>query len=141
MLCERLAPEPALRAGTGPDSFWTWREVMYRFLDRLSPDDVEAIAAQLGRRAGIACDADEVLVTTGSLQVLDLANAVFVAPGDTVHLGQTVGLLEVMKTFNRLVYEGDGLPDTVRIVAVVPSDGDDVTRGEPILRLDSVLEG
>lgn len=32
----------------GPDenSFWTWREVMYRFLDRLTPDDVEAVAAQ-----------------------------------------------------------------------------------------------
>ncbi|TVQ34788.1 MAG: formimidoylglutamate deiminase [Geminicoccaceae bacterium] len=27
------------------DSFWTWRELMYRFLERLSPDDVEAIAA------------------------------------------------------------------------------------------------
>ncbi|HYY83149.1 MAG TPA: formimidoylglutamate deiminase, partial [Beijerinckiaceae bacterium] len=25
--------------------FWTWREVMYRFLDRLDPDAVEAIAA------------------------------------------------------------------------------------------------
>jgi len=37
----------AERAGTGEDSFWTWREVMYRFLDRLSPDDVEAIASQL----------------------------------------------------------------------------------------------
>ena len=33
------------RRGAGEDSFWTWREVMYRFLDRLSPDDVEAIAA------------------------------------------------------------------------------------------------
>jgi formiminoglutamate deiminase len=31
----------------GGDSFWTWRQVMYRFLDRLLPDDVEAIAAQL----------------------------------------------------------------------------------------------
>ncbi len=29
------------------DSFWTWREVMYRFLGRLTPDDVRAIAAQL----------------------------------------------------------------------------------------------
>jgi formiminoglutamate deiminase len=37
----------AERAGSGPDSFWTWREVMYRFLDRLSPEDVEAIACQL----------------------------------------------------------------------------------------------
>lgn len=30
----------------GRESFWTWREVMYRFLDRLTPEDVEAIAAQ-----------------------------------------------------------------------------------------------
>ena len=35
------------RAGPGEDSFWTWREVMYRFVGRLTPDDVEAIAAQL----------------------------------------------------------------------------------------------
>lgn len=27
------------------DSFWTWREVMYRFLDVLTPDDIEVIAA------------------------------------------------------------------------------------------------
>lgn len=27
------------------DSFWTWRRLMYRFLDRLTPDHVEAIAA------------------------------------------------------------------------------------------------
>ncbi len=32
--------------GASEDSFWTWREVMYRFLDRLNPDDVAAIAAQ-----------------------------------------------------------------------------------------------
>ena len=31
-------------AGAADDSFWTWREVMYRFLARLTPDDVEAIA-------------------------------------------------------------------------------------------------
>ncbi len=34
------------RRGAAEDSFWTWREVMYRFLDRLDPDDVQAIAAQ-----------------------------------------------------------------------------------------------
>jgi len=32
--------------GPEPDSFWTWRRLMYRFLDLLDPDDVEAIAAQ-----------------------------------------------------------------------------------------------
>jgi len=34
-------------AGTSADSFWTWREIMYRAVLRLSPDDLEAIAAQL----------------------------------------------------------------------------------------------
>jgi formimidoylglutamate deiminase len=31
--------------GPADDDFWTWREVMYHFLDRLTPDDVEAITA------------------------------------------------------------------------------------------------
>ena len=31
--------------GPNDDDFWSWREVMYRFLDHLDPDDVEAIAA------------------------------------------------------------------------------------------------
>jgi formiminoglutamate deiminase len=35
----------AERRGPASDSFWTWREVMYRFLGALTPDDVEAIAA------------------------------------------------------------------------------------------------
>ncbi len=34
------------QAGQG-DSFWTWRNLMYRFLAHLSPEDVEAIAAQV----------------------------------------------------------------------------------------------
>ena len=29
------------------DTFWSWRDRMYAFLERLTPDDVEAIAAQL----------------------------------------------------------------------------------------------
>jgi formiminoglutamate deiminase len=36
----------AEQRGPEDDSFWTWREVMYRFVSRLSPDDLEAIAAQ-----------------------------------------------------------------------------------------------
>jgi formiminoglutamate deiminase len=34
------------QAGQG-DSFWTWRDMMYRFLAHLAPDDVEAVAAQV----------------------------------------------------------------------------------------------
>ena len=36
-LTERRAP--------GADSFWSWRELMYRFLERLGPDQLEAISA------------------------------------------------------------------------------------------------
>jgi formimidoylglutamate deiminase len=32
-------------AGPGHDSFWTWRELMYRFLERLAPEQVEAVSA------------------------------------------------------------------------------------------------
>ncbi len=35
----------AERRGPASDSFWTWREVMYHFLDRLTPADIEAITA------------------------------------------------------------------------------------------------
>ncbi len=31
----------------GQDSFWTWRKIMYQFLDKLSADDVHIIAKQL----------------------------------------------------------------------------------------------
>jgi formimidoylglutamate deiminase len=33
------------RGQGGQDSFWTWRQLMYRFLETLSPEDVQAIAA------------------------------------------------------------------------------------------------
>lgn len=37
-LTERRGPNPN-------DSFWTWRQLMFRFLDRLTPDHIEAITA------------------------------------------------------------------------------------------------
>lgn len=61
----------------------------------------------------------------------------FVSVGDTVTHGQTIGLLEVMKTFNRLVYQGDALPTPATIERIVPNDGDDVVRGDAILFLGS----
>ena len=29
----------------GQENFWTWRELMYRFLNHLTPEDISAIAA------------------------------------------------------------------------------------------------
>ena len=53
-LTERRGPDPR-------DSFWTWRRLMFRFLDHLTPDDVEAIAAFVQMEmleAGYACSAE-----------------------------------------------------------------------------------
>ena len=36
-LTETRSPDPQ-------DSFWTWRKLMFRFLDRLTPDQVQAVA-------------------------------------------------------------------------------------------------
>lgn len=33
------------RRGPGEDSFWTWRELMYQFVERMDPDQLEAVTA------------------------------------------------------------------------------------------------
>jgi formimidoylglutamate deiminase len=35
------------KAGESRDSFWTWRELMYRFAGRITPEQMEAVASQL----------------------------------------------------------------------------------------------
>ncbi len=42
------------------------------------------IANKLAKDAGLTCSADEILITSGSLQGLDLVNHVLLSPGDTV---------------------------------------------------------
>jgi formimidoylglutamate deiminase len=32
--------------GASEDNFWTWRDLMYRFVDRMTADDIEAVAEQ-----------------------------------------------------------------------------------------------
>ncbi len=48
----------------------------------------EFLAQKLKRTAGISCTADEILVTSGSLQALDLVNGILLNRGDTVIIEQ-----------------------------------------------------
>lgn len=48
----------------------------------------EFVAEKVKRDAGITCTADDVLITSGSLQGLDLVNQTLIAPGDTVLIEQ-----------------------------------------------------
>lgn len=59
----------------------------------------------------------------------------FVAVGDEVKVGQTICLLEVMKTFNRVNYGGEDLPERARVVAIHAEDGGDLDAGAVILEL------
>ncbi|MEZ4399542.1 MAG: biotin/lipoyl-containing protein [Kofleriaceae bacterium] len=66
--------------------------------------------------------------------------APFVAVGDVVRAGQTVCLLEVMKTFHRVTYGGAGLPDVARITAIAVAEDADVGPGDVLLRLAPLEE-
>jgi len=48
----------------------------------------EFLSAKLKRHAGIVCAPDDILITSGSLQALDLVNGILLARGDTVLIEQ-----------------------------------------------------
>jgi acetyl-CoA carboxylase biotin carboxyl carrier protein len=56
----------------------------------------------------------------------------FVKVGDTIDEGQTVCLLEVMKTFNRVTYSGA----KARVLEIAVADEADVDQGAVLLRLE-----
>lgn len=60
----------------------------------------------------------------------------FIEVGDEIQAGQAVALLEVMKTFNRISYGGDGLPARAKVLAIVPHDEADVEEDDVLLRLE-----
>jgi len=57
----------------------------------------------------------------------------FVHPGDIVHDGQVVALIEAMKVFNEIQSEVAG-----RVVEVVSNNGDVVHKGDVLIRVESV---
>ncbi|NIM01337.1 MAG: hypothetical protein GTN89_10940 [Acidobacteria bacterium] len=62
--------------------------------------------------------------------------APFADIGSTIRRGQPVGLIEVMKTFNHVLFEGDGLPEAAVVVEYLVADGQAVTAGSAILRFE-----
>ncbi len=60
----------------------------------------------------------------------------FVSEGDTVTKGAPVCLIEVMKTFSRVPYDGPGLPAEGKIKRVLIEDGQDVSKGDPLFEIE-----
>ena len=61
----------------------------------------------------------------------------FVTSGAVIRTGQPVGLVEVMKTFNQILYGGDGLPDEAEIVEIHCVDGDEIDAGKLLMTVKS----
>jgi biotin carboxyl carrier protein len=57
----------------------------------------------------------------------------FVEVGTRLTTGQPVGLVEVMKTFNQILYGGPGLPDEVEVVALRCDDGSEIQAGQVLV--------
>jgi biotin carboxyl carrier protein len=61
----------------------------------------------------------------------------FLRPGDALADGQTIGLIEVMKTFTHLVYRSGGeLPARAKLVRFLAADGAEVKDGGELLELE-----
>ena len=57
--------------------------------------------------------------------------------GTEVRVGQAVGLIEVMKTFSRLHYTGEGLPPQARVKAILVKDEEDVAAGDALFEVET----
>lgn len=60
----------------------------------------------------------------------------FVKVGDSLSEGTPLGLLEVMKTFNRITYSSADLPESARVKRVLVEDGADVEIDEALFELE-----
>src|SRR5215472_9466260 len=69
----------------------------------------EFLADKLKRTAGISCTADEILITSGSLQALDLVNGTLLRRGDTVIIEQAT-YQGALTRLQRLGVEAVGIP-------------------------------
>ena len=59
----------------------------------------------------------------------------YVSVGDVVVTGQTLGLVEVMKTFNPVSLGGPGAPTRGRVIELLAKDGDEVAAGAVLVRV------
>src|SRR5262252_5571419 len=91
----------------------------------------EFLVAKLRRDAGITCTADQILVTSGSLQALDLVNGILLNRGDTVLIEQET-YQGSLNRLTRLGVNAVGIPldhDGMRMDALADALADLKARG------------
>ena len=90
----------------------------------------EFLVKKLAKDAGITCDADEILMTSGSLQGLDLVNQMLLDKGDTIIMEQETygGSLTRVKKFGVNIVaaplDKQGIDVDVPVVGIEVRGGD-----------------
>lgn len=113
-----------------------WSRLAFRFWRRRPSSDTlgygdpagyrplrDAIAGHLGETRGVACHADDIVITSGAQQAIDLCARLFLDPGDRVWV-ENPGLLA-----GRSALEGAG---ATPVAVPVDAEGLDVEAGEQL---------
>lgn len=102
-------------------------------------------AAGRGRDSGAAADgADPEGITVASPSVGIFYRRpspdaeAYVDLGSAVTTGTVLGLVEVMKCFNQIIYGGPDLPDRGTVTKILAEDGAEVQFGQPLFRIRTV---
>ncbi len=60
----------------------------------------------------------------------------FVSQGQEIEKGKALGLIEVMKTFNQIIFQGTDKSDTGRIKKILVNDAQEVKLGQPLFLIE-----
>ena len=67
------------------------------------------------------------------IQAAEVGEAAVVEVGSRVQAGDPLGLVEVMKTFNQILYGGPGFPEDAEVVEVRAGDAEEVRAGQILM--------
>jgi biotin carboxyl carrier protein len=111
----------------------------------LDQDLSPGVAAETGSEAKLEdADADAVeegfvvkAFTTGIFYAKPAPDAPpFVSVGEEIEKGKALGLIEIMKTFNHIIFHGTDKADTGKIKKIYVNDGQEVKLGQPLFLIE-----
>jgi biotin carboxyl carrier protein len=58
--------------------------------------------------------------------------------GQEIEKGKALGLIEVMKTFNHIIFQGTGKSNQGKIKKIYVKDSQEVKQGEPLFLIEEI---
>jgi len=100
-----------------------------------------------GQKAAVASGPEDIDTSGGGFVVTAFTTGIFyakpspdsppfVTEGQEIEKGKALGLIEVMKTFNHIIFHGTGNSDTGKIKKIFVKDAQEVKPGQPLFLID-----